>query len=81
MANCESIIREATDMALEYQNNSSIIYKAENIGAIMALVENDITPSNVVTCEEGCTCNVVNSAVLRCLLDGRVVDPSVVGFQ
>lgn len=79
---CGSIKRVASGMSMEYPNKSTIMYTAE-VGtddfpeepSRLVLVESDSSAMNVISCDEGCTCNSVNDNVLGC---GLVAEPATV---
>ena len=70
---CGSIKRVASQMTMDYPNESTIIYTAEkgtnddpDEPSRLILVESDLSAGNVISCDEGCTCDTVNDNVLGC---------------
>lgn len=77
-SSCGTIKRVASGMTMESPNKSTIIYTAErgtddwpdNPSALI-LVESDSSAVNVISCDEGCTCNSVNDNVLGCGFEAK----------
>ncbi len=70
---CGSIEREAADMLMEFPDKNTIIYTATigtinspNSASILTLIETDDESFNSVSCDKGCTCEIVNKDVLGC---------------
>jgi hypothetical protein len=71
---CGSIIRQTSGMALEYANKSTIVYTSKDESSSLVLIETDSTSMNTISCDEGCTCSVVNENDLGC---GLLSTPAV----
>ena len=79
---CGSIKRVAQGMQMAYPNKSTIIYTAErgtedypDEPSKLILVESDTSAGNVISCDEGCTCDSVNDSVLGCGLVAKPIGP------
>ncbi|KAL7504066.1 hypothetical protein ACHAXN_002079 [Cyclotella atomus] len=67
---CGSIIQQTLSMSAEYVDKSTIIYTSKGEGSALTLIETDLSSINRITCDEGCTCNIVNDNDLGCGLSG-----------
>jgi hypothetical protein len=67
---CGSIIQQTLSMSAEYIDKSTIIYTSKGEGSALTLIETDLSSINRITCDEGCTCNIVNENDLGCGLSG-----------
>mmetsp|Transcript_34875 Transcript_34875/g.74362 ORF Transcript_34875/g.74362 Transcript_34875/m.74362 type:complete len:580 (+) Transcript_34875:1409-3148(+) len=75
---CGTIKRVASGMTMEFPNKSTIVYSTErgtddspDDPSRLILVESDSSAENVISCDEGCTCNFVNDNVLGCGLRAK----------
>lgn len=79
---CNTITRVESGMTMEFPNKSTIIYSAErgtddwpDDPSRLILVESSSSATaNVISCDEGCTCNLVNNNVLGCGLKAKPTD-------
>lgn len=81
-SSCGTITHLASGMTMESPDKSTIIYRAErgtddwpNDPSRLILVESDNSGANVISCDEGCTCDVVNDNISGC---GIEVEPTPV---
>ena len=65
---CGSIIQQALGMSAEYVDLNTIVYTTTSGTSSLTLIETntDLTNENQVTCDPGCSCNVVNANDLGC---------------
>ena len=63
---CGSIIQQTLSMSAEYVDKSTIIYTSKSEASALTLIETDLSSINRITCDEGCTCSIVNGNDLGC---------------
>jgi hypothetical protein len=63
---CGSIIQQTLSMSAEYVDKSTIIYTSKGEASALTLIETDLSSINRITCDEGCTCSIVNGNDLGC---------------
>jgi len=79
---CNTITRIESGMTMEFPNKSTIIYSAErgtddwpdDPSRLILVESNSSATANVISCDEGCTCNPVNNNVLGCGLKAKPTD-------
>jgi len=75
---CGTILRETSGMTIEFPNKSTIIYTTErgtddwpDNPSQLILVESDNSAANIISCDEGCACNMVDDYYLGCGLKAK----------
>lgn len=63
---CGSIIQQTSSMSAEFVDKSTIEYTSKAEGSALTLIETNLSSINRITCDQGCTCNIVNENDLGC---------------